>query len=153
VPTPLRTRAAAIVTTRIFLNSALPVSGPIWPHRPELPPGSPRQISRATSASVSPNRGEIGGRGATGFALIADERCRRLPAADLPRGHLGEYEVVVLERPPENRSRMALRGRRCSSRGPRRRSECRARAPVAGRQPPPVCELAAGLLRFRKHSD
>ena len=29
VPTPLRTRAAAIVTTRIFLNSALPVSGPI----------------------------------------------------------------------------------------------------------------------------
>jgi hypothetical protein len=79
VPTPLRTRAAAIVTTRIFLNSALPVSGPIWPHRPELPPGSPRQICRATSASVSPNRGEIGGRGATGFSLLADERCRRLP--------------------------------------------------------------------------
>jgi hypothetical protein len=27
----------------------------------------------------------------------------------------------VVQRPPEDRSRMALRGRRCSSRGPERR--------------------------------
>jgi hypothetical protein len=49
VPTPPRTRAAAIVTTRIFLNSAL-LSLSLLPHRPELPLGLPRQISRAACA-------------------------------------------------------------------------------------------------------
>src|SRR6266480_718869 len=30
--------------------------------------------------------------------------------SNLPRGHLGEYEVVVFERPPKDRPRVALRG-------------------------------------------
>jgi hypothetical protein len=37
--------------------------------------------------------------------------------ANLSRGHLGEHEVVVFQGPPEDRSRMALRGRRSYSRG------------------------------------
>ena len=37
--------------------------------------------------------------------------------ADLPRGHLGEDEVVVFWRSAKDGSRVALRGRRCSSRG------------------------------------
>jgi hypothetical protein len=36
---------------------------------------------------------------------------------DLAGGHLGEDEVVVLKRPAEDGSRVALRGRRCSSPG------------------------------------
>jgi hypothetical protein len=32
-------------------------------------------------------------------------------------GHLDEHEVVAFQRPPEDGSRMALRGRRCSSPG------------------------------------
>ena len=48
VPTPPRTRAAAIMTTRIFLNSSPSLSLDLLPHSPELPPGLPRQISRAT---------------------------------------------------------------------------------------------------------
>jgi uncharacterized protein YaeQ len=49
--------------------------------------------------------------------LFAGDQCRQLERlgdrqpADLPRGHLGEHEVVVFQRPPEDRSRMALRGR------------------------------------------
>jgi hypothetical protein len=56
--------------------------------------------------------------------LFARDQCRELEclgdrhAADLARGHLGEDEVVVFQRPPKDRSRMALRGRRSSSRGP-----------------------------------
>jgi hypothetical protein len=47
--------------------------------------------------------------------LTRDQACQleRLGdrhAADLRRGRLGEHEVVAFERPPENRSRVALRG-------------------------------------------
>jgi len=46
----------------------------LLPHRPELPPGSPRQISpRDLLLSPSPDRGEIGGLGpreATEFAQL-----------------------------------------------------------------------------------
>jgi hypothetical protein len=37
--------------------------------------------------------------------------------ADLSGGHLGEYEVAAFQRPAEDGSRVALRGRRYSSRG------------------------------------
>jgi hypothetical protein len=54
--------------------------------------------------------------------LPRDEGCeiKRLGdchPADLSRGHLGEHEVVVFQRPPQDDSRVALRGRRCSSPG------------------------------------
>jgi hypothetical protein len=68
-----------------------------------------------------------GGEAAVAVRLFAGDQCRQLErlgdrhAADLSCGHLGKHEVVVFQRPPENRSRMALRGRRSSSPGPRRR--------------------------------
>jgi hypothetical protein len=72
---------------------------------------------------------EIEAQPATGKAAVAvrllprDQRrqLKRLGdrhAADLSGGHLGEDEVVVFQRPLEDRSRVALRGRRCSSPGP-----------------------------------
>jgi len=73
-----------------------------------------------------------GGEAAIVVRLFARNQCRQLErfgdrhAADLSSGHLREDEVVVFQRPPEDRSRMALRGRRSSSSGPRRRSEFRA---------------------------
>jgi hypothetical protein len=45
------------------------------------------------------------------------ERLRDRHPSDLSRGHLGEDEVVAFQRPPEDRSSVALRGRRSSSRG------------------------------------
>jgi hypothetical protein len=65
-----------------------------------------------------------GGEAAVALGLFACDQRRQLERlgdrhpADLSRGHLGEDEVVVFQRPPEDRSRMALRGRRCSSPGP-----------------------------------
>jgi hypothetical protein len=53
--------------------------------------------------------------------LLPRDQCRQLKplrdrhAPDLSRGHLGEDEVVVFQRPPKDRSRMALRGRRYPS--------------------------------------
>jgi hypothetical protein len=131
VPTPPRTRAAAIVTTRIFLNSALPCLWAYWPHRPELPPGSPRQISRATCAFASPNRGEIGGRGATGFTLIADERCRRLPVAPSRSSSSPSYAAATR---PSLVDRPARRTRQADA------------SPAAGEV---VGRLAAALLSSR----
>jgi len=58
-----------------------------------------------------------GGEAAIAARLFPRDQCRQLErlgdrhAADLAGGHLGEYEVVVFERPAEDRSRMALRGR------------------------------------------
>jgi hypothetical protein len=46
------------------------------------------------------------------------ERFGDRDAADLPRGHLGEDEVVARQRLPDDASRVTLRGRRCSSPGP-----------------------------------
>jgi hypothetical protein len=69
-----------------------------------------------------------GGEAAVAVRLLPRHECRQLErlgdrhAADLSRGHLGEHEVVVFQRPLKDRSRVALRGRRCSSPGPRRRS-------------------------------
>ena len=63
------------------------------------------------------------GKAAVAFGLFPRDQRRQLERlgdchpADLPRGHLGEHEVVVFQRPPEDRSRVALRGRRCSSPG------------------------------------
>jgi hypothetical protein len=48
------------------------------------------------------------------------ERLGDRDAADLSGSHLGGDEVAALERPPEDRPRMALRSRRRSSPGPRR---------------------------------
>jgi hypothetical protein len=67
-----------------------------------------------------------GGEAAVAVRLLPGDQCGQLERfsdrhpADLSRGHLGENEVVVFQRPPEDRSRVALRGRRCSSPGPRR---------------------------------
>jgi hypothetical protein len=54
------------------------------------------------------------------------ERLADRHAADFSRGHLGEHEVVVLQSPLEDAAGVALRGRRSSSPGPRRRSESKA---------------------------
>jgi hypothetical protein len=48
------------------------------------------------------------------------ERLDEADVADLPRRRLGDEQVVVLERSLEDRARVALRGRRSSSPGPRR---------------------------------
>jgi len=67
-----------------------------------------------------------GGEAAVTFRLFPRDQRRQLErlgdrhAADLARGHLCEDEVVVFQRSPKDRSRVALRGRRCSSPGPRR---------------------------------
>jgi len=67
-----------------------------------------------------------GGEAAVAIRLFACDQCRELERlgdrhpADLSRRHLREHEVVVFQRPTEDRSRMALRGRRYSSPGPRR---------------------------------
>jgi hypothetical protein len=53
--------------------------------------------------------------------------------ADLSCGYLGEDEVVVFQRPAEDRSRMALRGRRCSSPGAERRNEFKAVRTAGGK--------------------
>jgi hypothetical protein len=64
-----------------------------------------------------------GSEAAVALGLLPRDQRRQLErlgdchVADLSRGHLGEHEVVVFQRPPEDRSRMALRGRRCSSPG------------------------------------
>ena len=65
-----------------------------------------------------------GGETAVALRLFPRDQCRQLErlgdrhAADLSRRHLGEHEVVVFQRPPKDRPRVALRGRRCSSPGP-----------------------------------
>jgi hypothetical protein len=51
------------------------------------------------------------------------ERLGNRHAADFSRGHLCEDEVAALKRPPEDRPRVALRGRGCSSPGPRQQGE------------------------------
>jgi hypothetical protein len=70
-----------------------------------------------------------GGEAAVALRLFARDQGRQLERlgnrhpADLSRGHLGEDEVVVFQRPAKDRSRVALRGRRCSSLGPGRRRD------------------------------
>ncbi len=65
-----------------------------------------------------------GGEAAVAVRLLPGDQRRQLERlgdrhpADLSRGHLGEHEVAAFQRPPEDRSRMALRGRRSSSLGP-----------------------------------
>ncbi len=56
VPTPPRTRAAAIVTTRIFLNSALPVSGPIGRIAPSCRRARLDNILARPALQTSPSR-------------------------------------------------------------------------------------------------
>ena len=81
-------------------------------------------LQRRFLVLFEPETEPAGGEAAVALGLFPRDQCRELErlgdrhAADLSRGHLGEYEVVVFERPPEDRSRMALRGRRCSSPGP-----------------------------------
>jgi hypothetical protein len=59
-----------------------------------------------------------GGKAVVAVRLLPRHQCRQLErlvdrhAADLSRGHLGEHEVVVFQRPPKDGSRMTLRGRR-----------------------------------------
>src|SRR6059058_2708262 len=53
----------------------------------------------------------------TGYESCQLVRLRDRHAADLSCGHLGEDEFVVFQRPAEDCSRVALRGRRCSSPG------------------------------------
>ena len=94
-----------------------------------------------------------GGEAALAVRLFTRDQCGELERlgdrhpADLSRGHLGEHEVVVFQRPLEDGSRMALRGRRNSSPGPRRprsvRREgssrrARARAPGSLGYPTPL---------------
>jgi hypothetical protein len=70
-----------------------------------------------------------GSKAAVAVRLLPGDQRRQLEgfgdrhAADLSSSHLGEYEVVAFERPAEDRSRVALRGRRRSSPGPERRQE------------------------------
>ena len=58
-----------------------------------------------------------GGEAAVTVRLFPRDQCRQLErlcdrhAADLSCGHLGEDEVVPFQRSPEDRSRVALRGR------------------------------------------
>jgi hypothetical protein len=87
------------------------------------------ETSSATSSSVAlscflePEAEPAGSEAAVALGLFPRDQCRQLERlgdrhpADLARGHLGEHEVVAFQRPPEDRSRMALRGRRCSSLG------------------------------------
>ena len=64
-----------------------------------------------------------GGKAAVAVRLFARDQRRQLERlgdrhpADLSRSHLGEHEVAALERPPKDRPRVALRGRRRSSPG------------------------------------
>jgi hypothetical protein len=64
--------------------------------------------------------------------LLAGDQQRQLKRVCEPEpgeffcGHLGTRQVAAFQRPPKDRPRVALRGRRCSSPGPRRRSESRA---------------------------
>ncbi|HEY8502013.1 MAG TPA: hypothetical protein VIL21_04960, partial [Solirubrobacterales bacterium] len=73
-----------------------------------------------------PEAEPAGGEAAVALGLVPGDKRRQLERlgdrhpADLPGGHLGEHEVVVFEHAPKDRSRMALRSRRCSSPGPRR---------------------------------
>jgi hypothetical protein len=82
---------------------------------------------------LEPEAQPAGGEAAVAVRLFPRDQCRQLERlgdrhpTDLPRGYLGEHEVVVFQRPPKDRSRVALRGRRCSSPGPKRPSECKAR--------------------------
>jgi hypothetical protein len=65
-----------------------------------------------------------GGEASVAVRLLAGDQGRQLERlgdrhpADLPRGHLGKDEVVAFQRPAEDRSRLPLRSRRCSSPGP-----------------------------------
>jgi len=40
--------------------------------------------------------------------IVSEKKGNGSVSADLSRGHLGEHEVVVFQRPPEDRSRMAV---------------------------------------------
>jgi hypothetical protein len=72
---------------------------------------------------LEPEAEPAGGEAAVAVRLLPCDQCRQLERlgdcqpADLPRGHLGEHEVVVFQRPLKDRPRVALRGRGCSSPG------------------------------------
>jgi hypothetical protein len=63
---------------------------------------------------LKPEAEPAGGEAAVAVRLLPRDQCRQLErlgdrhAADLSRGHLGEYEIAAFQRPPEDRSRMAL---------------------------------------------
>ena len=79
-----------------------------------------------------------GGEAAVAVRLLPRHQCRQLERlgdrhpADLSCGHLGQDEVAAFQRPPEDRSRVALRGRLCSSPGPRRQRAPSAASPALG---------------------
>jgi hypothetical protein len=76
-----------------------------------------------------------GGEAAVAVGLFARDQCRQLErlgdrdAADLSRGYLGEDEIVAFQRPPEDASRVALRGQPSPSWG--RDGERQSRPPEA----------------------
>jgi hypothetical protein len=75
------------------------------------------------------------------------ERLRNRHAADLSRSHLGEHEVAAFERPPKDRSRVALRSRRRSSRGPSGTAESKQ---FSLWLPLPGMETGEALKEFRR---
>jgi hypothetical protein len=85
--------------------------------RDEQPDIFERRLLVFLEPEAEPAGGETG---VAGRLLPRDQR-RQLERlgdrhpADLSRGHLGQDEIVVFQRPPEDRSRMPLPGRRCSS--------------------------------------
>ena len=80
-------------------------------------------LERRLLVLLEPETEPAGCEAAVAVRLLPCDQCGELERlgdrhpADLSRGHFGEHEVVVFQRPPEDRSRMALRGRRSSSRG------------------------------------
>ena len=96
-------------------------------------------LERRLLVLLEPEAEPAGGEAAVALGLLPRDQCRELErlgdrhATDLSCGHLGEDEVVMFQRPPEDRSRMALRGRLCSSPGPSGTRECKTReARVSG---------------------
>jgi hypothetical protein len=86
---------------------------------------------RASPSRVPQARGRASGRrsGRSGEAVSAPP----VRSAPVPR-RSSRGEVAALQRPAKDRSRVALRGRRCSSPGPRRRTQSKPPEAKAGKK-------------------
>ena len=99
-PTPPRTRATAIVSARIFLNSALPVSGPIGRIAPSCRRACLDKFSPDLRFRKRPIGGEIGWprARATGFALDRMPPSRRAMGTTAAVGSPQHLPQLRLER-------------------------------------------------------
>jgi len=107
-------------------RSPAPAGGPFGSREIAGSRRAARHLRASFSVFLEIDAQPTGGEAAVAGKCFPCDQCRQLErlrdrhAADLPCGHRGEYEVVVFQRPLQDRSRVALRGRRSSSPGPKR---------------------------------